>query len=237
MTIFGRDLEPAASGSPSKRYRGKVKGIAEQMRPCRNLDRQEVFGASPREGAVGESTGHGAFGNWSSSEENGAPRSREPRAPAPPSPVRFCLRPGCSPARQAPTASPPAAGWNSRIAEVLGIEEMGSLKDPLEGWPRDEQYWPASVGRCAHSDPPFANGVGPTSTQASRSDSDIKTRALTLAGAERVPLEEFRALTELGDTVAVRAGRDFAAWYCSSARCVYRHECRMGVRLGEKAIG
>ena len=86
---------------------------------------------------------------------------------------------------------------------------MGSLPDPLEGWPREEQYWPASVVRCVHSDPPFTNGVGPTPTQVTRSGSDIMTRALTLAGAVRVPAEEFWTLTEFGDIAAVLQGRDF----------------------------
>ena len=59
------------------------------------------------------------------------------------------------------------------------------------------------------------------------------TRALTIAGAERVPLEEFWALTEFGDTVAVLEGRDFAVWSLQRRpACAYRHKFCMGVRLG-----
>ena len=50
-------------GSPSKRYREIAKGIAEEMKACWNLDRQEVIAASPAEGPAGASTEHGAFGD------------------------------------------------------------------------------------------------------------------------------------------------------------------------------
>ena len=69
-----------------------------------------------------------------------------------------------------------------------------------------------SAGRCVHSDPLLPNGVGPTPKRQTRSDTDITTRALTLAGAERIPLEEFWTLTEFGDNVAVLRGRDFEVW-------------------------
>ena len=97
------------------------------------MDRQEVIATSPVDGPAGASTEHGTFGNWSSSEGNGAPRSRAPKAPASSSPVQYSPGPGCGPAPQAPSSSPPAAGWDSRIAEVMEKEEKGSLADPL-GW-------------------------------------------------------------------------------------------------------
>ena len=75
-------------GSPSERFRGKAKGIAEEMKARWNLDRQEVIGASPVEGPAGALTEHGAFGNWSSSDETGVPRSRATKAPAPPPPCQ-----------------------------------------------------------------------------------------------------------------------------------------------------
>ena len=89
MDIFGWDLEPSASGSPWKRYWEKVKRIAEETKACWNMDRQDAMEASPMEGPAGDAKEHGTFGNWSSSEENGAPRSRAPEAPAPTSPVQF----------------------------------------------------------------------------------------------------------------------------------------------------
>ena len=170
---------------------------------------------------------HRSFGNWSSSEENGAPRSRAPKAPAPSSPVQYSPGPGYGPTPQAPSSSTPAAGWDSRIAEALENEERGSLTDPLEGWPHEEQDWPTTVGRCVRSDPPLTEGNGRNPTQVTRLDSDILTRALTFVGAERVPLEEFWTLTELGDMAAVLKGRDFAVWYLPQRPfCAYRHEYR-----------
>ena len=155
-------------------------------------------------------TEHGAFGNWSSSGENGAPRSRAPKAPASTSPAQYCPGPGRGPAPQAPSSSLQAAGWDARVAEVMDKEEMGSLSYPLEGWPREEQFRPTSVGRCVRSDLLFTNGVGPTTKQATRSDSDIMTRASTLGGAVRLPAGEFWALIGFGGTEAVLRGRDFA---------------------------
>ena len=64
------------------------------------------------------------------------------------------------------------------------------------------------------------------------------TRSLTLAGAKRVPLEEFRARTECGDIAAVLKGRDCAAWSLPQRpACAYCHKYRLGARLGEKASG
>ena len=140
VDIFGWDLEPPAGGSPSKRYWDKAKRIAEEMKACWNLGRQEVMAVSPAEGPAGASKGHGALGNWSSSEENGAPRSRAPKASAPPSPVQYSPGPNQGPAPQAPSSSTPAAGWGARITEVLANEERGSLTDPLEGWSHRDQY-------------------------------------------------------------------------------------------------
>ena len=120
----------------------------------------------------------------------------------------------------------------------MEIEERGSLADPLEGWFREDQFWPTSVGRCVHSDPLFSQGICPAPTQVTRSDSDVATCALTLAGAERVPREEFWALSEFGDTAAVLEGRDSAVWLLQQRPvCARRREYRMGVRLGEKASG
>ena len=94
MDIFGWDLEPSAGGSPSKRYWNKAKRIAEEMKACWTMDRQDFMAASPMEGPAGASKEHGTFGNWSSSEEIRAPRARAPKAPAPPSPVLFSPGPG-----------------------------------------------------------------------------------------------------------------------------------------------
>ena len=63
MAIFGWDLEPSASGFPSKRYWKKVKGIAEKMRACWLLDRPEVSGASPLDGPDGGPVERSTFGD------------------------------------------------------------------------------------------------------------------------------------------------------------------------------
>ena len=81
----------------------------------------------------------------------------------------------------------------------------------------------------------FLDGLGPTRMEQTRSNSDIMTRALTVAGAERVPLEGFWALTELGESIAVLRGRDLEVWALHQRPvCAYRHEFRKGVRLGGK---
>ena len=115
-------------------------------------------------------------------------------------------------------------------------EEVGSLTDPPEGWSHDEQYRPTLVGRCVHSDPLFADGVGPTPAQATRLDSDIMALALTLAGAGRAPSEEFWNLTEFGDSVAVLQGRDFEVWSLQRRpACAYRHDFRSG-KLAQRPL-
>ena len=139
MAIFGWGLEPSAGGSPSKRYWGKVKRIAEETKACWALGRQEVLAVSLTEVPAGASTDHGTFGSWSSSGGNGAPRSRAPKDLASSSPVQCSPGPGRGSAPQAPSSSPPAAGWDSSITEVMGNEERGSPTDPLEGWPREGQ--------------------------------------------------------------------------------------------------
>ena len=215
-----------------------MKRIAEEIKACWNLGRQEVMAVSPKEGPAAASKEHGTFGNLSSSEANGAPRSRAPKAPAPPSPAQFSPGPGFGDTPQAPSSTTPAAGWGPRITEVLGNEECGSLTDPLEGWPHEEQFWPTTAGRCVRSDTLFTEGIGRNPTHATRSDSDIPTRALTFVGAERVPLEEFWALTEFRDMAAVLKGKDFAVWPLPQRPvCAYRRESRTGARLGEKASG
>ena len=63
-------------------------------------------------------------------------------------------------------------------------------------------------------------------------------RALVAAGAERVPLEEFRALDEDGNELTFLRGRDFEAW-ALPRRPVYafRREFRLAVRFGRQASG
>ena len=186
------------SGSPSKRYRKKVKGIAAEMRACWNLDPQGVAGASPLDGPDGDPTQHGTFGNWSSSDENVGCCLPAPKASPTPSPVRFCLGPGSGAAPLAAPASPPACGWDSRIEEVMKREEIGSLPAALEGWPQDEQFWPTSAGRRIIADLIFLDGLGSKPAHQTLSGSVILPRALTLAGAELVPLEEFWTFNDLG---------------------------------------
>ena len=88
------------------------------------------------------------------------------------------------------------------------------------------------------SDPLFSDALGPTAMELTRSNSDVMTRASTLAGAERVPLEEFWTLTELGVCVVALRGRDSEVSALQQRPvCAYRHEYRMEVRLGAKASG
>ena len=91
-------------------------------------------------------------------------------------------------------------------------EEIGSSSSPLKGWSRGEQFWPTAVGRRIFADPICTDGLGSAPAHEIRSDSDIATRALTSAGAKRVSSEEFWALNEAGESVAVLKGRDFALW-------------------------
>ena len=120
---------------------------------------------------------------------------------------------------------PPRLRAGVRITEVMDREEGASLTNPLEGWPHEDQYWPTTVGRCVHSDPTFAKGVGRAPAQVARSGPDILTRALTCVGAERVPAEEFWALAEQGRLDAVLKGRDFEVWAPPQRpACAYRHE-------------
>ena len=171
MDLFGWGLEPSVGGSPSKRNLTKVKRVAEKMKACWILESEDVIPASPTEGPSGAAQEHGAFGNWSSSDENGANRSLAPRAPAASSPAQYF----------------PA----TRIAEVMDRKEGASMTNPLEGWPHEDQCWPTTAGRCVHSDPIFTEGLVRPPAQVGRSDSDILTRAPTHVGAERVPAEEF----------------------------------------------
>ena len=55
-------------------------------------------------------------------------------------------------------------------------------------------------------------GIGFAPLRQTPSDSDIMTRALTIAGAKRDSSEEFGALNEPGESVDVHRGRDFAVW-------------------------
>ena len=174
------------SGPPSERYRKKVKGIAKEMRACWNLDPQGVAEASPLDGPGGNPADHGTCENWSAPDENADSRLPAPKASPAPSPARSCPGPGSRVAPRAVPPSPPASGWDSRIEEVRKKEEIGSLSAPLEGWHQDEQFW-ATTARCRIiADAIFLDGLGSTPAQHTRSNSDISTRALTLAGAERV---------------------------------------------------
>ena len=129
MTVFGLDLEPSASGSPSKR-------IAEEMRACWDLDPQVVADASPVGRPDGDPTEHDISGNWASSDENAGSRPAAPTASPAPHPVRSCPGPGSGAVPQAASAIPPASGWDSRIEEVMKKEEIG-FSAPLEGWSRE----------------------------------------------------------------------------------------------------
>ena len=114
--------------------------------------------------------------------------------------------------------------------------QVGSLSAPLEGWSHEEQHRPTAAGRSVTSDPLFLDGLGPAPMEQTRSNSDVMSRALTVAGAERVPLEDFWNLTELGESVAALRGRDIEVWALRQRPVrAYRQEFRMGSRLGEKA--
>ena len=94
------------------------------------------------------------------------------------------------------------------------------------------------MGRRIIADPIFLEGLGSTPAQQTRSNSDILTRSLTLAGAGRVSLEGFWTLNEVGESVVVLPGRDFEFWAAQQHPVsAYRHEVRLGVRLGPKASG
>ena len=82
----------------------------------------------------------------------------------------------------------------------MDMEEVGPLSNPLEGWPHEEQYWPTTLGRRAFADPLFMDGLGPIPAKQTRSTTDITTRALTIVGAERVPQEQFWAISESGES-------------------------------------
>ena len=72
----------------------------------------------------------------------------------------------------------------------------------MDGWPREEQFRPTAAGRRSSSDLIFMAGLGSVTLHQTRSDSDIVARALTQARAKRVPSEEFRALSDAGESVA-----------------------------------
>ena len=62
---------------------------------------------------------------------------------------------------------------------------------PWEAGPRMNNFGPLLLGRHIIADPIFLDGLGSTPAHQTRWNPDILARALTLAGAERVPLEEF----------------------------------------------
>ena len=97
-----------------------------------------VTGASPVDGPDGDPAERDLFANWSSSDENTGPR---PAA----LPVRFGPEPGSGTVPQAARVPPPTSGWDSRIAEVVGIEGMESLYALLAGWSDEERI---SAHRC-----------------------------------------------------------------------------------------
>ena len=71
-----------------------------------------------------------------------------------------------------------------------------------------------------------------------RGDSDVMTRALAAAGADRVLLEEFWTLDEDENGVSSLRGRDFGALGLPRLLvCAYRFEFRSAVRLGGTAGG
>ena len=78
MIISGWNLEPSQGGSPSKRYRQKVKVVAEAMRQCWHMPPDEEEQASPADGPMGLPPPHDFFGSWSSSEEGSLNFRRAP---------------------------------------------------------------------------------------------------------------------------------------------------------------
>ena len=102
------------------------------MRACWTLDPPAVAGASPVDGPGGDPAGRDLLGNWASSDETEGSRPAASAAPPTPSPVRFGPGPASGIAPQAARVPPPASGWDSRIEEVMGIEETGSLYAPLD---------------------------------------------------------------------------------------------------------
>ena len=62
-------MEPSEGGFPSKRYWGKVKGNAEEMRACWDLGPKVVADASPLDGPDGDPAERDIFGNLSSSDD------------------------------------------------------------------------------------------------------------------------------------------------------------------------
>ena len=71
---------------------------------------------------------------------------------------------------------------------------------------------PLFLGGHVFADPRFMDGLGPIPLGPTHSTSDVTTRALTIVGAESVPLVLFWTLTGLGERVAVHRGRDFKVW-------------------------
>ena len=153
--LFGWDLDTSVGGSPSKRYWTKVTRVAEEMKACWNLEREEGIPASPTEGPTGAVQEHGTIGNWSYPDENGANRSCAPKAPAASSPVQYFPGAGNYSSSPDPTSTTPAAGWDARITEVMDREEGASLTNPLEGWPMRINFgrplWAAAFTRIPFS--------------------------------------------------------------------------------------
>ena len=189
---------------------GESAGVAEEMRASWTLEPLVVAGASPVDGPDGDPAWGDLLSNLSSSDDNTGCRLAASAAPPAPSPFRFGPGPGSGAAPQAARVQPPASGWDSRIEEVMRIEETGSASAPVDGWCREEQFRPTAAGRRIFSHPIFTDGLGSVPLHQTRSGSDIMIRALTLAGAKRVSSEEFRTLNDGGESVNVLKGRDIA---------------------------
>ena len=125
MAIFGWALEKSVGGSPSKRYWNKAERIAEEMKAGWTLGRQEVMAASPTEGPAEASTEHGTLGNWPSSEENGAPRTRAPKAPASSSPCPVLPGSGPWPHSPGPKFLGPGRGLGPAYQRSDGKQRAG----------------------------------------------------------------------------------------------------------------
>ena len=194
------------------------------MRACWNLEPLVAAGESPMDGPDGDPAEHDLFGNWSSSDGNAGSRLAASAAPPTPSPVRFGPGPRSGTAPQTARVPPHASGWESRVARVVGIDETGCSSALLDAWYREAKFRPTAAERRIISDPILMDGFGSAPLNQARSDSNFATRALILAGAKRVPSEEFWTLNDAGESVAALEGRDFAVWALPQRPvCAYHH--------------
>ena len=238
MALNGWNLEPSQGDSPSRRYWSKVKAVSEAMKANKYASEERVAEGSPEDGPSEGLVTHGVFGHWISSGEDSPTPQPVGAGMQARSPVRLGINSGPG---SAPSFSPTTVEGGSAADEVksaLALEERIATQNPLLGWPESEVNWAVTTGRLYHADGVFSMDLKTIPKRQARSASDIVTSALLQIGATRVPSSEFWTLDKDGQPWDVLQGRDFVVWKIPDrAVCEYRHEYRMGVRLGPTASG